>query len=193
MSTRPQPQTGAHLTIRSSRDRFAARLTRYRVPQRRAATQSGLTQVLERMRILAICIIAITFVGCQNVKLHDSPHATSTVLVGTWKQVGTTARGKSIVTFLADGTYCTYEDQESERPFLIGSWSIDAGGTLGVNVTQSNDPSDITSPNVSMIQQTFVTSPSTVVMGPICPHCQDGVAGSEYRRVAAKATSCSAL
>ncbi len=35
-----------HLTIRSSRDCFAARLARYRVPQRRAATQSGLTQVL---------------------------------------------------------------------------------------------------------------------------------------------------
>ena len=34
------------LTIRSSRDRFAARLTRYRVPHRRAAAQSGLTQVL---------------------------------------------------------------------------------------------------------------------------------------------------
>ena len=34
------------LTSRSSRDRFAARLTRNRVPQRRAATQSGLTQVL---------------------------------------------------------------------------------------------------------------------------------------------------
>jgi hypothetical protein len=40
------PNRLAHLTIRSSRDRFAARLTRYRVPQRRAATQSGLTQVL---------------------------------------------------------------------------------------------------------------------------------------------------
>jgi hypothetical protein len=34
------------LTIRSSRDRFAARLMRYRVAHRRAATQSGLTQVL---------------------------------------------------------------------------------------------------------------------------------------------------
>ena len=42
----PFVKDGAHLTIRSSRDRFAARLTRYRVPQRRAATQSGLTQVL---------------------------------------------------------------------------------------------------------------------------------------------------
>ena len=38
---------GAHdLTNRSSRDRFAARLTRYRVPPRRAATRPGLTQVL---------------------------------------------------------------------------------------------------------------------------------------------------
>jgi hypothetical protein len=35
------------LTSRSSRDRFAARLMRYRVAQRRAATQSGLTQVLD--------------------------------------------------------------------------------------------------------------------------------------------------
>jgi hypothetical protein len=36
------------LTIRSSRDRFAARLMRYRVAHRRAAAQSGLTQVLDR-------------------------------------------------------------------------------------------------------------------------------------------------
>ncbi len=36
------------LTIRSSRDRFAARLARYRVPPRRAATRPGLTQVLGR-------------------------------------------------------------------------------------------------------------------------------------------------
>ena len=36
------------LTIRSSRDRFAARLMRYRVAQRRAANRSGLTQVLAR-------------------------------------------------------------------------------------------------------------------------------------------------
>ena len=35
-----------HLTSRSSRDRFAARLARYRVPPRRAATRPGLTQVL---------------------------------------------------------------------------------------------------------------------------------------------------
>jgi hypothetical protein len=34
------------LTSRSSRDRFAARLMRYRVAHRRAAAQSGLTQVL---------------------------------------------------------------------------------------------------------------------------------------------------
>jgi len=34
------------LTIRSRRDRFAARLTRYRVPPSRAAKLSGLTQVL---------------------------------------------------------------------------------------------------------------------------------------------------
>ena len=45
-STLPKPQPSAHLTIRSSRDRFAARLTRYRVPPRRAATRPGLTQVL---------------------------------------------------------------------------------------------------------------------------------------------------
>ena len=40
-----------HLTIRSSRDRFAARLTRYRVPPRQAAARSGLTQVLGRITI----------------------------------------------------------------------------------------------------------------------------------------------
>ena len=40
-----------NLTIRSSRDRFAARLTRYRVPPRQAATRSGLTQVLGAMEI----------------------------------------------------------------------------------------------------------------------------------------------
>ena len=36
------------LTSRSSRDRFAARLARYRVPPRQAAARPGLTQVLER-------------------------------------------------------------------------------------------------------------------------------------------------
>ncbi len=39
------------LTIRSSRDRFAARLARYRVPPRRSATRSGLTQVLGAMAV----------------------------------------------------------------------------------------------------------------------------------------------
>jgi hypothetical protein len=37
------------LTSRSSRARFAASLMRYRVPQRAAATQAGLTPVLGRM------------------------------------------------------------------------------------------------------------------------------------------------
>ena len=42
---------GAHdLTNRSSRDRFAARLARYRVPLRRAAARPGLTQVLGAFR-----------------------------------------------------------------------------------------------------------------------------------------------
>ena len=49
-SPRPKLHTGAHLTIRSSRDRFAARLMRYRIAHRRAAKQSGLTQVLGRRR-----------------------------------------------------------------------------------------------------------------------------------------------
>ena len=44
------PPDCTRLTIRSSRDRFAARLTRYRVPPRRAATRPGLTQVLGRRR-----------------------------------------------------------------------------------------------------------------------------------------------
>ena len=51
------------LTNRSSRDRFAARLTRYRLPQRRAATQSGLTQVLGATMnmplLIAICTMPV--------------------------------------------------------------------------------------------------------------------------------------
>ena len=47
---------GSGLTIRSSRDRFAARLARYRVPPRRAATRPGLTQVLGRMEF-SRCVI----------------------------------------------------------------------------------------------------------------------------------------
>ena len=42
--------TGAHLTIRSSRVRFAASFMRYRVTHRSAATQPGLTQVLDASR-----------------------------------------------------------------------------------------------------------------------------------------------
>ena len=42
------------LTMRSSRDRFAARLTRYRVPPRRAATRPGLTQVLDAQKDSAV-------------------------------------------------------------------------------------------------------------------------------------------
>ena len=42
------------LTIRSSRDRFAARLTRYLVPPRRAATRPGLTQVLDAQKDSAV-------------------------------------------------------------------------------------------------------------------------------------------
>ncbi len=38
---------GAHLSIRSSRVRFAASLMQYRVPHRSAAAQPGLTQVLD--------------------------------------------------------------------------------------------------------------------------------------------------
>ena len=41
-------EQSCHLTIRSSRDRFAARLVRYRVAHRRATAQLGLTQVLGR-------------------------------------------------------------------------------------------------------------------------------------------------
>ncbi len=37
----------AHLTNRSSRDRFAARLTRYRVPHRQADMRSGMPQGLD--------------------------------------------------------------------------------------------------------------------------------------------------
>ena len=39
-------RVGWRLTIRSSRDRFAARLARFRVPPRLAAARPGLTQVL---------------------------------------------------------------------------------------------------------------------------------------------------
>ena len=145
------------------------------------------------MRILAICVNALILLGCQSMNLHDLPHATSTDLVGTWKQVGAARPRTSIATFLSDGTYCSYVNQDSERPFSKGSWSIDTGGTLGVQVTQSNDPSDITQPNISLLHQTFVMSSSAVLMGPICPHCQDGIAGTEYRRVALKTTSCGAL
>ena len=46
---------GAHLTIRSSRDRFAASFMRYRVTHRSAAAQPGLTQVLEPMSETVEC------------------------------------------------------------------------------------------------------------------------------------------
>ena len=49
----PFVKDGAHLTIRSSRDRFAARLMRYRVAHRRAAKRSGLTQVLDCSEIFS--------------------------------------------------------------------------------------------------------------------------------------------
>jgi hypothetical protein len=51
-STQPKPKTGAHLTIRSSRDRFAASFMRYRVTHRSAAARPGLTQVLGRSWIV---------------------------------------------------------------------------------------------------------------------------------------------
>jgi hypothetical protein len=64
------------LTIRSSRDRFAARLTRYRVPPRRAAALPGLTQVLGRMtKILAICMTVLATSACTTSQTVRSPLA----------------------------------------------------------------------------------------------------------------------
>ena len=57
-STQPKPQTGAHLTIRSSRVRFAASFMRYRVTHRSAAAQPGLTQVLGSGSNSSFCVIA---------------------------------------------------------------------------------------------------------------------------------------
>ena len=66
------------LTNRSSRDRFAARLTRYLVPQRRAATQSGLTQVLAAMttndRPCPICNQLLPVVGSGAVNHFITSH-----------------------------------------------------------------------------------------------------------------------
>ena len=75
---------GRGLTIRSSRDRFAARLTRYRVPQRRAATQSGLTQVLdhrgnvlEHVNSLARRSLQLDWSGLLHLRQEARRHASA--------------------------------------------------------------------------------------------------------------------
>ena len=133
------------------------------------------------MRRLTLCLGAIGFVGCANAPLREQPYASPTELIGTWKP-SAVDRGRLIQVFLADGTYCTRESMALRRPHSIGTWSTNATGELLLRTTRSEDPSLLTPADVSEIRRTFVTSPSEIVMGPPCPHCDDGIAGVEYRR-----------
>ena len=113
------------LTIRSSRDRFAARLKWCRVPSRRAAQRSGLTQALDRSRENA---------GQQAKCSEPWALACSRLLILATNSVPARAAGTPFLGSAVRKERLAVLDVAQ----MLGSWSKATAGT-GLTIRSSRD------------------------------------------------------
>lgn len=110
-------------------------------------------------------------------------------LTGTWEaDENTTPR---VEVFLADGNYCSYATPDSQHPYSRGTWTLGPSGAVVLDITSSEDPSDLSHSDLGQARHARLGSHGRLLMGIPCERCSGGILGPSYKRADPQRQTCS--